>query len=406
MHHLHRLTVIDLFCGTGGFSKGFENTGSFEVTFGIDLLPHATETFKLNHSKARGIAADVRAYPAERITREVGIRRGDVDVIIGGPPCQGFSSIRPYRQTNHDDPRNTLFEDFASYTDYFRPKAFVLENVVGLATHKDGSTIEAMQDVFEALGYDTAWRILNASLYGVPQKRERLVMIGVEKGAPLSFPEATHVYENEKIGRTIGHRDPRRVDNHFGQQSLLDEGVKSAHSLLPVVTVADAIYDLPRILSGQSASKYDCPPRTQFQRDRRAKSRSLELHSSTKHTDKMLEIISHSGPNINSIPSHLITSGFSSCYSRLAADEPSTTITVNFVHPASNRCIHPTQPRALTPREGARLQSYDDDFKFAGSRTQIVKQIGNAVPPLLGQAIGSHIASLLGATSQAAARAA
>src|SRR6202021_470054 len=99
MDYRRRLTIIDLFCGTGGFSKGFENTGRFEVTFGIDLLPHATETFKLNHSKACGITADARAYPAERVTREVGIRRGDVDVIIGGPPCQGFSSIRPYRET-------------------------------------------------------------------------------------------------------------------------------------------------------------------------------------------------------------------------------------------------------------------------------------------------------------------
>lgn len=110
----------------------------------------------------------------------------------------------------------------------------------------------------------------------------------------------------------------------------------------------------------------------------------------------MLEIIKHAGPNINSIPPHLISSGFSSCYSRLAADEPSVTITVNFVHPASNRCIHPALDRALTPREGARLQSFDDDFRFAGTRAQIVRQIGNAVPPLLGQALGTHLAGLLG----------
>jgi DNA (cytosine-5)-methyltransferase 1 len=106
----------------------------------------------------------------------------------------------------------------------------------------------------------------------------------------------------------------------------------------------------------------------------------------------MMEIIRHSGPNISHIPKHLVTSGFSSCYSRLAPDEPSVTITVNFVHPASNRCIHPTADRALTPREGARLQSFDDDFRFAGSRTQIVKQIGNAVPPLLGTVLAEAIA--------------
>jgi DNA (cytosine-5)-methyltransferase 1 len=170
--------------------------------------------------------------------------------------------------------------------------------------------------------------------------------------------------------------------------------------------VADAIDDLPRIESGAIATAYDRPARTQFQRDRRARSPSLELHSSTRHSDRMLEIISHSGPNISAIPPHLITSGFSSCYSRLAADEPSVTITVNFVHPASNRCIHPALDRALTPREGARLQSFDDDFSFAGNRTQIVKQIGNAVPPLLGQALGTHLATLIGAGSQRVASAA
>ena len=119
------------------------------------------------------------------------------------------------------------------------------------------------------------------------------------------------------------------------------------------------------------------------------------MHMATAHSKRMLEIIRHSGPNISCIPKHLISSGFSSCYSRLNADEPSVTLTVNFVHPASNRCIHPIQDRALTAREGARIQSFDDRFKFTGTRTQIVKQIGNAVPPLLGRAIGASVAAML-----------
>lgn len=388
-----RLTVIDLFCGTGGFSKGFENTGRFGVLFGIDLLPQSIETFKLNHHAARAVAGDIRQFPATRLASDFGIRRGEVDVVIGGPPCQGFSSIRPHRGTGGDDPRNTLFESFAHYVDDLRPRAFVLENVVGLATYKNGETIEAMQEAFEAVGYETDWRILNAAHYGVPQKRERLIVIGVEQGAPLSFPTPTHG-GGGAVGRTIGFRDRRRMHG-LAQPSLFDGEVTPGPELLPVVTVLDAIDDLPVIGSGEASTEYDRPPRTEYQAARRARTTELDLHSSTRHTEKMMRIIRHSGPNISCIPKHLITSGFSSCYSRLAGDEPSVTITVNFVHPASNRCIHPTLDRALTPREGARLQSYDDDFQFAGGRAQIVKQIGNAVPPLLGRAIGAHVAELI-----------
>lgn len=397
-----RLTVIDLFCGTGGFSKGFENTGHFKTVFGIDLLPRAVETFKLNHTDAAAVAADVREYSAERLADDHALRPGDVDVIIGGPPCQGFSSIRPHRGTKDDDPRNGLFLDFAHYVEFYRPKVFVLENVVGLATHKNGSTVEAMQDAFESVGYSTDWRILNAAHYGVPQKRERLVMLGVERGGDLSFPAPTHA-GGKGMGRTIGYRERGRMHGVAPQETLFGT---EPRDLPPVVTVADAIDDLPRIGSGGAADTYGDPPRTRYQADRRARATSLALHSSTRHTEKMMEIIRHSGPNISCIPPDLITSGFSSCYSRLAADEPSVTITVNFVHPASNRCIHPTLDRALTPREGARLQSFDDDFEFAGNRAQVVKQIGNAVPPLLGRAIGEHVAALMGAASEPVATAA
>lgn len=176
----------------------------------------------------------------------------------------------------------------------------------------------------------------------------------------------------------------------IGQDDLF-----SPRRLRPAVTVMDAIGDLPAIQSGEGTTKYDRAATTEYQRERRNGNRRLKLHSSTAHTPRMLEIIRHSGKNIDSIPPHLITSGFSSCYSRLDGDMTSVTITVNFVHPASNRCIHPTCDRALTPREGARLQSFDDDFEFAGNRSQIVKQIGNAVPPLLGRAIGEALAPVL-----------
>jgi len=379
--------ILDLFCGTGGFSKGFENSerGDFEVVLGIDLLPTSVQTFKLNHTRACGIAGDIRKYRKADVERISESRRGDIDVIVGGPPCQGFSSIRPFRSANDDDPRNTLFEEFASYVNYFRPSVFVLENVTGLATHKNGETITLIQDCFKRLGYECDWRLLNAAHYGVPQKRERLVMIGVKSGGKILFPEPTHYFN----GSTIGFRDRGRV------MSANCGDPFSESRLCPAVNVMEAIGDLPRIASGEGRDRYVDDPKSEFQKQRRKNSSKLTLHSSTAHTEKMLQIIRHSGKNIDCIPRHLITSGFSSCYSRLDANEPAVTITVNFVHPASNRCIHPLQDRALTPREGARLQSFDDDFLFFGTRTQIVKQIGNAVPPLLGRAIAEKIAEIL-----------
>lgn len=380
------MTIIDLFCGTGGFSNGFAGANkSFRTSLGIDLLAVATQTFKANHPTAMTLAGDIRKMRRADICEKLKLRRDDIDVIIGGPPCQGFSSIRPFRSSLEDDPRNSLFEEFASFVNFFRPKVFVMENVIGLATYRNGEVIAKIQDCFRLLGYDAEWRILNAAHFGVPQKRERLILIGAQRGLPIRFPEPTHRSDSPTIG--FRHRVKMQTPqpNLFRMEATLPEAL----------TVMDAISDLPPISSGGAAFSYTEVPRNLFQAERRLVAKQLTLHSSTSHTPKMLEIIRHSGRNINSIPKGLIKSGFSSCYSRLSKDEPAVTITVNFVHPASNRCIHPVQDRALTPREGARLQSFDDHFVFAGNRSQVTKQIGNAVPPLLGRALGACVAEML-----------
>ncbi len=376
--------IFDLFCGTGGFSNGFEKCRNrrYETVFGIDLLPASVRTFRLNHPGALALQEDIRKVHCNDVMEKLRLKRGELALIIGGPPCQGFTSIRPFRSSSEDDPRNSLFEQFANFVNYFRPIAFVIENVVGLATHNGGRTIGQMRECFTALGYECDWKILNAANFGIPQRRERLIFIGVEKGGKIRFPTPTH-YSN---GATIGHRD------HSKMLVAEEDLFTPRHNLRPAITVVDAIGDLPQIKSGEFSEEYLRHPINDYQRERRNGCRRLTLHYSTAHTPKMLEIIRHAGKNISCIPSRLITSGFSSCYSRLDGDMPAVTITVNFVHPASNRCIHPVCDRALTPREGARLQSFDDDFLFAGNRSQLVKQIGNAVPPLLGRAIGEALA--------------
>ena len=164
-------TTFDLFCGTGGFSYGMERSGlGFETRFGIDMLPIATQTFQRNHRGAVALCGDIRKIRRSQVSEATNLGRNEVDVIVGGPPCQGFSSIRPFRSTNDDDPRNSLFEEYASFVNYFRPKVFVLENVVGLATHKGGATLEVMQECFRANGYNCEWRLLNAA--GFQKKRD------------------------------------------------------------------------------------------------------------------------------------------------------------------------------------------------------------------------------------------
>lgn len=159
----------------------------------------------------------------------------------------------------------------------------------------------------------------------------------------------------------------------------------SNQKLLPAVTIMQAIHDLPELEAGQSFDHYRSDvTTTDYEQKMRGQETQLTLHQATLHSSRMLEIIKNSGLNKNALPSGLVKSGFSTSYSRLEPDKPSVTLTVNFVHPSSNRCIHPYQHRALTPREGARLQGFEDSYRFWGTRTQIVKQIGNAVPPIFG----------------------
>jgi DNA (cytosine-5)-methyltransferase 1 len=365
--------VLDLFCGSGGLSFGFEQSGEFVTTCGIDLLPDRIETFVTNHQYATGIAGDLRAHSLTDLERMT----GGVNVVVGGPPCQGFSSIRPFRNLTEGDPRNSLPEHYVLVINHLRPEWFVFENVVGILTHERGSRLHAVLTGLEAIGYSVDWRVLNAALFGVPQNRERVVIVGNRIGVPFIWPSPSHHVDYKSMAGA--RAEVIRTD------PLFSVGLQQA------VTLMAAIDDLPPIPSGGQATSYSKKAATNYQRAMREGAKTLTLHKATSHSAKMLRIIRHAGANISALPPGMVTSGFSSCYSRLDPDRPSTTLTVNFVHPASNRCIHPYQDRALTPREGARIQSFPDRFEFKGTSAQIVKQIGNAVPPLLGQRIAEAI---------------
>lgn len=367
-HDATKRSVVDLFCGVGGFSFGFEETGHFQVVAGVDLLGDRLSTFTTNHPTANAYGQDIRTTSTD-VLRDENPRPF---VVVGGPPCQGFSSLRPFRNVEWHDPRNNLGEEFVRIVRALEPEWIVFENVVGLLTHSGGKTWRALIQSFAEIGYRTDSRVINGASFGLPQKRERAIMVGSRSGKRFAWPSPTHHFS----GRSMAP-----------ESLLLRAPSQTNDNVQDAVGVLDAIDDLPQLMSGESARAYVEPPRTEFQMAMRRGSTALSLHESTRHSDKMMEIIRHSGANISALPPGLVSSGFSSCYSRLDAREPSTTITVNFVHPASNRCIHPTQDRALTPREGARLQSFPDRFAFQGTRTQVVKQIGNAVPPLLGRII-------------------
>lgn len=369
-----KLPILDLFCGIGGFSSGFEHTNRFQVVGGVDLLGDRLDTFRANHTSAVSFGGDIRNLSLEDIYDRCPIPH----VVIGGPPCQGFSSIRPFRNVALHDPRNNLAEEFCRVVAGLTPEWLVFENVVGLLTHEGGKTFSALFEAFESLGYRVEAKILNAANFGVPQRRERLIIVGNRRNKSFRWPEPTHQLAGQ---RSMAGKHPK-----------LSPSPVTTKEGDPAITVADAIFDLPPVKSGERCSKYLGEEKaSEYARQTRDHATELTLHEATTHSKKMLEIIRHAGENIFALPPGLVTSGFSSCYSRLSAHEPSVTLTVNFVHPASNRCIHPQQDRALTPREGARLQSFRDTFEFRGTRAQTVKQIGNAVPPLLGKVIAQAI---------------
>lgn len=343
-------TVIDLFAGVGGLSLGFEMAG-FNVVLANEYDESIAKAYELNHPGTKMIVEDITKLPIEKTFYEY---RKKVDVIIGGPPCQGFSQ-KGQRKTINDE-RNFLFKYFVAVVDFVRPRYFIMENVPNLLTAENGYFKEEIIELFEGLGYKLSSDTLNAADYGVPQNRRRAVIIGKQGNSAIEMPKPL----NYKV------------------------------------TIWDAISDLAYLNSGEGVECdiYRYPPQSEYQRVMREGSYHLYNHKATKHSDLAIERLKMIPPNKGKevLPEeHLTKSIYSGTWTRMVKDEVSVTITTRFDTPSSGKFTHPFLHRAITVREAARIQSFPDTFRFIGTKGSQMKQVGNAVPPLLAKAIATVV---------------
>lgn len=351
---MDKFTVIDLFSGAGGLSKGFLDAG-FEVILGVDNDKAALSTFELNHNGAKALSLDLSEPKAFTEIEQI-IGSKTLDVIVAGPPCQGFSLSGP---RNFDDERNKLYLAVIKTVETFKPKVFVIENVPGMATLYKGEIKNEILRRFEKLGYNIDCKILCAADYGVPQVRKRLIFMGVRKdiGVP-NFP-------------------------------------KPILEVKDYVSCREAIDDLPSREDGigEDVDKYIVLPKTEYQRAMRGNCNILRNHVGTNHTQLVRDTIAlvPEGGNYKDLPEGWGESRkFNEAWTRYDGNKPSKTIDTGH-----RNHFHYKYNRVPTVRENARLQSFPDDFVFLGTKTQQYRQVGNAVPPLLGFAIASEITKIL-----------
>ncbi|MCI5681636.1 MAG: DNA cytosine methyltransferase [Paludibacteraceae bacterium] len=360
--------VIDLFAGVGGLSYGFAHDDDFEIIAANEILFPMAKAYSENHPKVKMYNKDIRDFSIDDLTRDLGICKGDVDVVVGGPPCQAYSTVG---KRLIDDPRGKLFQEYYRMLTELRPKVFVFENVKGLLSMCGGELIHTILNLFGSLGYDMNIRLLNAADYGTPQIRERVILVGTLLGGKFEYPRPTHY----------------------------DPNVGVIPGLKPYLTVGEAIGDLPVVSNGGAAYEYACEPQNDYQRLMRTHApkqiMDQNVSQNGEHLVRLMEALPDGG-SPEDIPVELRPkSGFKNCYCRLWWNRPSTTITRNLGCVSSSRCVHPKQPRPLTTREGARLQGFPDDYIFYGTRSEKNLQIGNAVPTFLSCAIKDSVKAYL-----------
>ena len=387
------LRMIDLFSGAGGLSEGLSESG-FHSLFATEIVSEYAKTYSINHKDALVKTADIRSLNADEIRNELGLERGELDLIAGGPPCQGFSINAPVRSIL--DERNHLFKEYLRFVDAFAPRAILIENVPGLVSFEHGATLHAILDALAELGYGADVRILGAAYYGVPQMRWRTFILGLRgKNLPShAFPEP------------ICHAPIRpNFTTIFNGHSLVKE--TSPENSAKFVTVKEAIGDLPSLKCGEQGEEikeYACEPFSDYQRRARIGSIGVVNHEApllSKINLQRLQFIKPGG-NWTDIPFDLLPKGMQRAkqgdhtkrYGRVEADGLASTILTK-CDPHWGAFIHYDQDRSFTVREAARIQSFPDHFIFTGTQGQQFAQVGNAVPPLLAESVGSAIKSIL-----------
>jgi DNA (cytosine-5)-methyltransferase 1 len=419
---------IDLFAGGAGMTEGFKQAG-FNSIFCNEFEKNAVNTCKLNHTSALVNDKNIRDLDVKEVREHLKIRRGELDVLIGGPPCQGFST---YGKRDGNDPRNQLYLNYIEFLDEFRPKTFVIENVAGLLSMSKGDVLDDICTRISALGYDFDVNVLNAANFGVPQKRKRVFIVGASDGQKIERPNATHCMELPS-----------------NQGALVD-------CLLPYETVQTAISDLknnkvllPKLT--QQFVEYNEEAESHYQKLLRGDNTKVSHHSSKQMLgirrlrlallnpgeygteiikraenqglpndviDEILnggegvrdskgcrkediekeyilrKLLNEGQHTIEEIINSIDSGGFKNKYRRLQWDKPSHTLVAHMSRDCSD-FIHPSKDRFISVREAARLQSFSDSYQFVGSQFQQFLQIGNAVPPMLAKAVALPLVKVL-----------
>lgn len=363
-----RWTAIDLFCGAGGLSEGFRQAG-FHVLAGNDFDEFAGQTFAATHPEATFLPGPIEDISADDFLKAAGLKRSELDCLVGGPPCQAFSVYNHQRGLH--DKRSSMFREYLRIVEGLNPKWVVMENVTGIHSVGGG---QAVADIFAGLadlGYNVEQRVLRAEDYGVPQERRRVFFIGNRLGLPLRWPEPTHGPDRD----------------------------------LPYVTIWDAIGDLPPLKNGEAPAgplEYASEPLNEYQRDLRGDRSHVSNHAAPRLGAINLARMKHipEGGSWRDIPFDLLPAGMKRArrsdhtkrYGRPFRESLSSTILTKCdLHWGAY--IHPVQDRTFTVREAARLQSFPDWFEFTGPRTEQYVQVGNAVPPLLAKQVGLALIS-------------